>query len=306
MDSNSLRQILPLMPVFVSASKYLSFTKAAEELFVTQGAISQNIRKLEADLGFALFHRFTRRIVLTEEGELLFSTLQKSLEEISDRVRSIRSQELDGSLNISSTPSLASKWLSPRLKNFSERYPGISIHIRGRNDLVDFEAESVDVALYYGGGVHPDLDVTFLMNERLFPVCSKEYADKFSLWEKSEFLKHCLLLHDSQPWPNAQYYSEWKFWLDSMKQTDVIFKSGYSFDRSETAVTAASQGLGVAIGRERLAQLDIDSGRLVAPLGNGISSEQAYYVVSMHEKVSTPRVAAFRNWLLEEANLCSL
>ena len=303
MDSNSLRQILPMMPVFVSASRHLSFTRAAEELFVTQGAISQIIRKLEAELGFALFHRFTRRIVLTEEGELLLSTLQKSLGDISDQVRSIKSQELDGSLHISSTPSLASKWLSPRLKNFSERYPGISIHVRGRNDLVDFETESVDVALYYGGGIHPDLDVTFLMDEQLFPVCSKEYADKFSLWEKPEFLRHCLLLHDSQPWPKAQYYSEWKFWLENTKLTEIIFKSGYSFDRSATAVTAASQGLGVAIGRERLIQLDIDSGRLVAPVGKGIPSEQAYYVVSVQEKVSTPRIAAFRNWLLEEAKL---
>lgn len=303
MDPKSLRHVLPLMPVFVSAGRHLSFTRAAEELFVTQGAVSQNIRKLEAELGFSLFHRFTRRIALTEEGELLLSTLQKSLVEITDQIRSIKSQELDGSLNISSTPSLAGKWLSPRLKNFSERYPGISIHVRGRNDLVEFETESVDIALYYGGGIHPDLDVTFLMDEQLFPVCSKEYADKFSLWQNPEFLKHCHLLHDSQPWPNAQYYSEWKFWLENMGLMDVTFKSGYSFDLSETAVAAASQGLGVAIGRSRLAQLDIDSGRLVAPIGTGIPSEQAYYIVSMHEKVSTPRIAAFRNWLLEEAHL---
>ena len=303
MDSKYLRQVLPLMPVFVSAARHLSFTKAAEELFVTQGAISQSIRKLEADLGFSLFHRFTRRIVLTEEGELLLGTLQQSLMEITDQIRSIKSQELDGSLNISSTPSFASKWLSPRLKNFSKRYPGISIHVRGRNDLVDFETENVDVAIYYGGGIHPDLDATFLMDEQLIPVCSKEYAYKYSLRGKPEFLKHCLLLHDSQPWPNAQYYSEWKFWLKNMGLMDVIFKSGYSFDLSETAVTAASHGLGVAIGRKRLAQLDIESGRLVAPIGKSIPSEQAYYIVSMHEKLSTPRIFAFRNWLLEEANL---
>jgi LysR family D-serine deaminase transcriptional activator len=303
MDPNSLRHVLPLMPIFVSASRHLSFTKAAEELFITQGAISQNIRKLEAELGFALFHRFTRRIALTEEGEILLGTLQKSLAEITDQVRNIKSQELDGRLNISSTPSLASKWLAPRLKNFSERYPGISVHVRGQNGLVDFETENVDLALYYGGGIHPDLSVTFLMNEQLAPVCSKEYATKFSLWENPEFLKHCLLIHDSQPWPNAQYYSEWKFWLDNMKLKDVIFKSGYSFDLSETAVTAASQGLGVAIGRSRLTQSDIDSGYLVAPIGRRIPSEQAYYVVTMHEKISTPRIAAFRNWLLEEANL---
>lgn len=301
MNLTSLRQALSLMPVFVSASRHLSFTKAAEELFVTQGAISQSIRKLEAELGFSLFHRFTRRIVLTEEGERLLGTLQKSLREISDQIRNIKSQELDGSLNISSTPSLASQWLAPRLKIFSERYPGISVHVRSRNDLVDFEVESVDIALYYGKGVHPDLNVTFLMDEQLFPVCSKEYADKFSLWENPKFLKHCLLLHDSQPWPNAQYYSEWKFWANHMGLEDFIFKSGYSFDRNETAMTAASRGLGVAIGRRRLAQFEIDAGNLVAPIAKIFPSEQAYYAVSMHEKANAPRITAFRNWLLEEA-----
>jgi len=302
MNLTSLRQSLHLMPVFVSASRHLSFTKAAEELFVTQGAISGSIRKLEAELGFPLFYRFTRRIILTEEGERLLGTLQKSLLEISDQIKSIKSQELDGSLYISSAPSLASQWLAPRLKKFSERYPGISIHIRSRNDLVDFEAESVDVALYYGKGVHPDLNVTFLMDEQLFPVCSKDYADKFSLWETPEFLKHCLLLHDNQPWPNAQYYSEWKFWVDHMELENFIFKSGYSFDLNKTAVAAAAQGLGVAIGRMRLVQFDLDAGRLVAPIGKGLPSEQAYYIVSMHEKVNTPRITAFRNWLLEEVH----
>ena len=302
MDLNSLRQILPLMPVFISASRHLSFTKAAEELCVTQGAISQNIRKLEGELGRSLFHRFTRRIVLTEEGERLLGSLQRPLAEINDGVRSIKSQELDGSLNISSTPSLASKWLAPRLRSFSERYPGISVHVRSRNDLVDFETESVDLALYYGEGVHPDLDVTFLMDEQLLPVTSKEYADKFALWNNIGSLKQCHLLHDSQPWPNAQYYSEWKFWADRMEIEGFIFQSGYSFDRNETAVTAASQGVGVAIGRKRLVQFDIDADRLVAPIGKLLPSEQAYYVVSMREKANAPRITAFRNWLLEEAN----
>lgn len=303
MDLNTLRQILPLLPVFVSAGRHLSFTKAAEELCVTQGAVSQNIRKLEGALGFPLFHRFTRRIVLTREGQRLRDTLKRSLAEINDGVKSIKSQELDGRLNISSTPSLASKWLAPRLKGFSGQYPGISVHVRSRNDLVDFETENVDVAIYYGAGLHPDLKVTFLMDEQLFPVTSAEYADRFSLWDNPASLKRCLLLHDSQPWPNAQYYSEWKFWADHTGMTDLIFQSGYSFDRNETAVTAASQGLGVAIGRKRLVQFDIEAGRLVAPIADHLPSEQAYYIVSLNEKADAPRIRAFRNWLVKEVNL---
>lgn len=300
-DLNSLRQILPLLPVFVSASRHLSFTKAAEELCVSQGAVSQNIRKLEEALGFSLFHRFTRHISLTDDGARLVGTLHKSLAEIHDEVRSIKNQELDGRLIISSTPSLAIKWLSPRLKCFSERYPGISIHMRSRNDLVDFETESVDVALYYGKGVHHDLNVTFLMDERLFPVCSREYADRFSLWNNPQALKRCILLHDSQPWLNAQYYSEWKFWMDHMELEDCTFQSGHSFDYNATAVSAAAKGLGVAIGRMRLVQFDIEAGNLVAPIAGELPAQQSYYIVSTYEKSHLPRIAAFQNWLLEEA-----
>lgn len=302
MDQLSLRQALPLLPIFVCAAKYQSFSKAAEELCVTQGAISQNIRKLEDILGFALFHRFTRRIILTDKGERLLTTVQGSLLDITGEVESIKSRELNGNLNISCPPTLASKWLSPRLKSFTEKNPGISIHFRCRNDLVDFESEHVDLAIYYGKGIYPDLNVTFLMDEYFFPVCSKEYADRYSLWKNPKALKDCLLLHDSQPWAHAQYYSEWKLWAERMRLHDFAPQTGISFDQNIATVIAATKGVGVAIGRNRLVQIDIEAGELVAPIGGKIRTDQAYYIVTMHENTAAPRVSAFRNWLLNEVS----
>lgn len=302
MDQSSLRQALPLMPIFVCAARHQSFSKAAEELCVTQGAISQNIRKLEDLLGFSLFHRLTRRIILTDKGERLLTTVQGSLIEITSEVESIKSKELNGNLNISCPPTLASKWLSPRLKSFTDKNPGISIHFRCRNDLVDFESEHVDLAIYYGKGSYPDLNVTFLMDEYFFPVCSKRYADQFSLWDNPQALQNCLLLHDSQPWAHAQYFSEWKLWAERMHVQEITPQSGISFDQSIAAVLAAIEGVGVALGRNRLVQLDIEEGHLVAPIQRKLLTDQSYYIVTMHENTNAPRIAAFRNWLLQEAS----
>ena len=301
MDQFALRQALPLLPVFACAARHQSFSKAAEELCITQGAISQNIRKLENILGFSLFHRLTRRIMLTENGERLLAIVEDTRREISDEVESIKSKELTGSLNISCPPSLASKWLSPRLKSFTEKNPGISIHFRCRNDLVDFETEHVDLAIYYGNGTYPDLNVTLLMNEHFFPVCSKRYADQFSLWKNPKALQCCLLLHDSQPWPHAQYYSEWKLWAERMHLHEFNVQAGLSFDQNIAAVIAATEGIGVALGRNRLVELDINAGHLVAPIGTKLLADQSYFIVTMHENANAPRIAAFRNWLLAEA-----
>lgn len=301
MDQLSFRQALPLMPIFVCVARHQSFSKAAEELCVTQGAISQNIRKLEDLLGFALFHRLTRRIILTEKGERLLTTIHGSLLEITSEIENIKTRELSDNVIVSCPPALAAKWLSPRLKSFTEKNPGISIHFRCKNDLVDFESEHVDLAIYYGKGVYPDLEVTFLMDECVFPVCSKKYADQFSLWKNPKGLLHCLLLHYSQPWAHAHYYSEWKLWSERVRLHNLVPQAGISFDQNIAAVSAATEGLGVALGRNRLVEIDIDAGLLVAPIGKTLRTDQAYYIVTMHENSNAPRIAAFRKWLLEQA-----
>lgn len=301
MDQFTLRQVLPIMPIFVCAARHKSFSKAAEELYLTQGAISQNIRKLEEILGFSLFHRLTRRIILTDKGERLLEAVQGSLLTISGEIDDIKSTELNGNLTISCPPTLAAKWIAPRLKSFSEKHPGISLHFRSRSDLVDFEKEQIDLAIYYGNGSYPNLNVAFLMDEHIFPVCSNRYADQHNLWNNPRGLQHCLLIHDSQPWAHAQYYSEWELFGTQMNIENFSPQTGISFDITSATVTAATEGMGIAMGRQRLVELDIDAGHLVAPFGKMMLKDQAYYIVTLHENVSAPRVAAFRSWLLSEA-----
>jgi len=285
---------------FSCAAHYLSFTKAGHAMNISQSAVSHRIRKLEEQLGFVLFKRLTRQLVLTEEGKRLYSILQASLGDISAEINSLQNQEVSGKIQITVTPSLASCWLTPRLSSFTHKYPEIYIHLRTRNDLVNFSAESVDLAIYYGKSEHTGLIVIPFMEEKVLPVCSREYADMLDLWEAPERLASCTLLHDAQPWPNAQYFSEWKTWLDFVGLADINYKRGHSFDRSELAAAWAIKGGGIAMGRQRLVQSQLDSGELVAPFDMDCIAPQSYYLVYTIESSQNPRVAALRDWLLQQ------
>lgn len=268
---------------------------------ISQSAVSHRIRKLEEQLGFVLFKRLTRQLVLTEEGKRLYSILQTALGDISGEIHSLQNQEVSGTLQITATPSLTSCWLTPRLSGFTQKYPEIYLHLRTRNDLVNFSAESVDLAIYYGKSEHTGLIVVPFMDEKVLPVCSREYADAHKLWGAPEVLAECTLLHDAQPWPNAQYFSEWKTWLDFAGLADIDCKRGHSLDRAELASAWAAKGGGVAMGRQRLVQSQLDSGELVAPFDMDCIAPQSYYLVSTIESSQNARVAALRDWLLQQA-----
>lgn len=285
---------------FASAAKHLSFTEAADELHITQSAVSHRIRKLEGELGFKLFQRFTRRLALTEDGRRLFMVLRSALVDIDNEISNIRSQELDGTLNITAPPSFMGCWLLPRLPLFHAECPSVQITIKTRLDLVDFRTEAIDIAIYYGDGIYPGLSVTPLMQEMLTPVCTKEYADAHNLWDNPEGLRNCLLLHDGTAWPKAQYFSEWEEWATHAGVTGLNFDNSYTFDRSDLAVNAAIGGTGVAIGRKMLVQRRMDSGELVAPFGITCTSCQSYYIATTRDQQETSRVAAFREWLIRQ------
>lgn len=300
MKHTDISAILSGLHYFACAGKHLSFSKAAEELHLTPSAISYRIKQLEEQLGFALFHRFSRHIVFTSEGKSLYATLSTPLSEIRAGIRHICNQEMEGSLVLSCTPSFAGNWLIPRLRSFTAACPGIDIHLRCRSDLVDFETENVDLAVYYGEGHHPELHVVPLMAEELTPVCSAEYANRYGLHESAEGLRDCVLLHDSSPWPNAQYFSEWSIWANWAGLTHLDVQRGCSFDRSELAVNCARQGLGVAIGRMRLMKGLLEEKALVAPFAPACPSPQKYYLVCTHERAESLRSVCFARWIAQE------
>ena len=285
---------------FACAGEHLSFARAAGELFITPSAVSHRIKQLEAQLGFALFHRFTRRIAFTPEGQRLFNALRSSLSGIDEEIRQIRNQEMRGILVVACTPSFVHIWLAPRLAHFNETYPGIDLHVRCHNNLVDFETADIDLAICYSKGHHPDLHTTPLMIEQITPVCTAAYADKHNLWDRPAALKNCLLLHDTSPWPNAQFFSEWSMWAGMSGLSDLVdmdFRSGYSFDRFDLAVKGAREGYGIALGRVRLVGESLNNGELVAPFRQFWPSPLSYYLVCPHERAGNPRVERFYRWI---------
>ncbi len=300
MNNVNISAILGDLHCFICVGKHLSFRKAAEELHITPSAVSYRIKQLEKQVGVALFHRFSRRIAFTSEGKSLYATLSPPLNEIKEGIRHICTQEMTGNLVLSCTPSFAANWLVPRLGGFAAACPGIDIHLRCRSDLVDFETENVDIAIYYGEGHHPELRVAALMPEYLTPVCSPAYADKYGLWESVAGLNDCVLLHDSSPWPNAQYFSEWSIWADWAGFPDLRTQRGCSFDRSELAADCARQGLGTAIGRIRLVGDLLKEGSLVAPFMPLCPSPHGYYLVCTHERAENPRLLYFFRWIEQE------
>lgn len=300
MELPILRTVLPLVSIFTVVAKHLSFTKAASELCLSQSAVSQSIRKLEAQLDVQLFYRFTRRISLTEEGERFSVVLEHSLGEIASELHSIKKKELAGTLTFTSPPSFGTNWLAPRINQFISKYQNISLNSKARDNLVDFENERIDIAIYYGDNNHPGLEVTHLMPEYLLPVCSKQYADEYDLWGKPENLVNCRLLHDSYPWVNSQYYSEWEVWVKAMGLEDVFnYKSGHTFDRAEQALVVACNHAGIAVGRKSLIDHWLVDEELVTPFKGNVKSNQAYYFVHLPGADTAPRIAAFKEWLLE-------
>lgn len=305
MDKQTVAHSLSALHTFFCAGRHMSFTKAAEELCLTPGAISHRIRGLEESLGFPLFHRFTRRVGFTLQGAMLFSVLDGSLGEITALIRNINNQTLNGELRITGPPSFAGIWLTDRLADFRRRFPGVNIHLHCRNDLVDFEREPVDLAVYYGPGSYPGLHVTPLMEESISPVCSPGYADAHGLWGDTRKLKDCTFLHDNTPVPNAPPYSEWQNWADAAGLNELPFDRCCSFDRWELAIKGAIQGMGVAMGRSALVRDALVQGLLVQPFPLRARSPHAYYAVSRHEDAAAPRISAFVDWMAQQVDLCA-
>ncbi len=290
-------RVLAGLHYFECVARHLSFTLAARELFLTQSAVSHRIRELEKDLGFALFHRFVRRIVLTEEGARLLAVLRRSLSEIEGEIREIQAQALGGSLSVVCGPSFLGCWLLPRLMSFYNQYPGIALNLRSQINPVDFENDRADMAIDYTNVRHPGVYSEVLLDEAIFPVCSPAYAEDHDLYDNPGALEHCLLLHDTRPWVNARSIAEWSLWLEHVQLEHFTLNKGYSFDRSEAALRMAVQGAGVAMGRKQLAAAWLASGDLVRPFSQTVMAPQSYVLVMPHDRVRNVRVKAFCAWL---------
>jgi LysR family transcriptional regulator, D-serine deaminase activator len=288
---------------FERVARCQSFKLAAEELHLTQSALSHRIRTLESRLGFVLFTRQTRQIRLTAEGERLFLLLNRNFAAVTDEVEDIRFNALRGTLSVGCTPTFAQHWLAPRLVSFHHRYPDLSLQLRSKGSRVDFNLYPSDLWIDYGDGHYPGLSVTLLFDEVLLPVCSPDYARQMQLHDTPAALYDCLLLHDVESIEQSDYRWEWRSWFAQAGLGRLEHCREYNFTHYDAAIIAARSGLGVAMGRYRLAKPLLDQGELTAPFDTVLNPGLAYYLVARKDRIQQPRAHAFRTWIMDEIGI---
>jgi len=290
------RRLPPLnaLRAFEAAARHLSFTKAAEELFVTQAAISHQVKALEAWLGQPLFRRKNRNLFLTEAGQSYFGPLGMAFDEIDKSTARLNALDSSGTLTVSVLPSIAAKWLVPRMRGFREKYPDIDVRLSPSTQLTDFSREAVDVVLRYGRGDWLGMRADQFLTEDIFPVCSPDLLHGKNPLNTPDDLKRHTLLHDD-------YFEDWTRWCLAAGVTGIDTVRGPVYEDSANLLQAVIAGEGVGLGRSALAADDIAAGRLVRVFDISLPVEFAYYVVAPEASADRPKVAAFRDWVIETA-----
>lgn len=291
--------MLPRLPslnglrAFECAARHLSFTRAAEELNVTQTAISHQIRRLEDELGVRLFMRLKDGLALTEEGNAYLPGIRSAFLELRYSTEKLLESSNNSVLTISTLVSVASKWLLPRLPSFREAHPQIDVRISASTERVDFRKGGIDAAIRYGDGNWPGLRADWLMSDEIFPVCSPRLLTGDKPLNTPVDLAHHPLLQVSGVTAN-----DWNDWLHAAGQPPLTAKGPrLTFDLAMMAVQAAIDGQGVCIGRSTYVDDDLRAGRLVAPFDLRLKSASGFYLVTPHDQAESKKIVAFRGWL---------
>ena len=274
---------------FEAAARSQSLTRAAEALSVTHGAISHQIKALEASLGVRLIERAGRGIRVTEEGERLATRVRAALAEIADAVREVAERSNPRKLRVSVTPSLAARWLLPRLGTFLSRHPDIDLDVRSSMALVDFRRDDTDVAIRYGFGSWPDVEAELLMGDAFFPVCSPRLPKRPS--RPRDLAHHTLLRSDDEAW---------KPWFQAVGLDWPEPSRGPIFNDSALMLQACAEGQGVALARRSLIGNDVRNGVLMRLFDIDVPAPRRYYLVYPPRFAASPKLAVFRAWLVSE------
>jgi LysR family glycine cleavage system transcriptional activator len=295
------RRLPPLnaLRAFEAAARHLNFSRAADELSVTPGAVSQQIQNLEDYVGAALFKRTPKGLLLTDAAQTALPALREAFDRLAEAA-SLLTAAVDGRrLTLTAPPSFAAKWLVPRLGAFEQAHPQVDVWLSAGIELVDLTAGEVDVAIRYGAGRYPGLEVHRLISETVIPVISPEFAKEQPL-DAPEDLKNHVLLHDGSP-DLDDSCPDWPMWLAARGLRGVDGNRGPRFNQSSLVIEAAVNGRGVALAKRTLAQADLDAGRLIAPLQIATAVDFAYYLVHPKAKGRLPQVKAFIGWIEAEA-----
>jgi LysR family glycine cleavage system transcriptional activator len=275
-----------------AAARHQSYSRAAEELAVTHGAVSQQIRRLEAELGARLFERRGNAMHPTPEAARLAQEVAKALGQLQNAVAAFAQAAVRDPLVVSLDPQVASKWLPQRLTRLLADPAGQNLEIRVEERQADFVTDGVDLGVRYGTGRWPGVEAHRLFDESLHPVCSPAFAAEHPISRPEDLLTVPLLHHGYRPW--SLWFGE--FGLTAPAQTGLLFED------SLMLLEAAAQGLGVALARSVLLENDLKSGRLVRPLPETmVASDLGVFVVWRPGARKVDRILALRDWLLAEA-----
>jgi len=289
---------LNALKAFEAAARLLSFTEAAAELNVTQGAISHQVQTLEEQLGVLLFRRMNRRLALTPAGADYLPSVGEAFDRIAEATRRLGRDRSAGPLKVTTMPSFASLWLLPRLAQLRHAAPDMDVMIAATPALVDVNDDQFDLAIRFGIGSYPELDVKYLMDDAVLPVCAPGLLQRPPGLRRPADLARYPLLHD-EVGPREQGV-DWAQWLALAGVTGVDVTRGPIFSDSSFVVLAAIAGEGVGLARRSLCLADLVNGRLVQPFGPIAPIKMTYRLVTTREKAAWPKVRRFTDWILAE------
>lgn len=285
---------LTSMQCFEASARHLSFTRAAEELNLTQSAVSKQVAQLESIVDQPLFRRVRKRLQITPEGSLYLTEARKILAKVEMSTRYMQSYGGQSEvLNVTTVMTFGARWLVPRLKGFRHRHPNVYLNVSNRTESFGFETDDVDVAFFYGNGVWPKSECIKLVDEEIVAVCSPSLLPAGGLPEPLALIPLVLLQNSCRPeawhdWFKAQgYYSDYSYY-------------GPKFDTFYMALQAARAGCGVTLVPRFLAEEELDSGQLVIAWDFSLPSANAYYLAYPEHKAEVAKVKNFITWILEK------
>lgn len=283
---------LVTLRAFEAAARHENFSRAANEVHVTPGAVSHQVRALEQDLGVALFTRSGKHLTITPQGTRFAQALRKALQDISDATQALRDETRQKRLTVSALPSFAARWLAPRLGKFMDRYPDTEMLLQSSGELQDLARDGIDVGIRFGQGQYPGLTVERLMGDSYYPVASPSY-NRGRLPVTPRQLKPNHLLRSNEPW------LPW-FHAANVKLAEPT--GGVRFQDLSMLIRSAVAGDGVALVRHVVVGQEVDSGELVRLFNVAVKSPADYYLAYPPQALQKPQVQAFRQWLLEEVS----
>lgn len=293
--SSVSRKLLPstsALAAFDSVARLGSFSQAADELSLTQGAISRQVMSLEEQLDVRLFDRGARGVTLTPEGKAYAKAIGAALSDIRAASLNIMTKTNGKVLNLAMLPTFGTRWLLPRIPKFVAAHPEITINFATRIGQFDFEREGIDLAIHIGQPDWPNAECTFLMDEMVAPICSPEFLAAHPLHSPAQLADMSLLHMASRP-------GAWAQWFESLG-IDPPIAQGMRFEQFSNVAQACNAGLGVALMPLFLIDIELRSGQLVQALDHQWQSPSSYYAVAPLSRVNHTPVVQFKRWLLDE------